>query len=66
MIRRDEKGKPYIQLGFSKNVLPAKQLSLRKIGFVPKYNMNIVRGSAEIERCLSLAKDGKIRGGRRK
>lgn len=66
MIRRDEKGKSYIQLGFSDNVLPAKQLTLRKIGFVPKYSPNIVRGTREIERCLAMGKDGKIRGGRRK
>lgn len=57
---------PLVQLGFSKNVLPTKQLRLKRTAFVPCISQrNVVRGADEIDRILALGRAGKIRGGRR-
>jgi hypothetical protein len=53
------------RLSFSDNVLSIGPLRLRRLGFVPSHDPNIVRGYAEIEKCLALGKAGKIKGGKR-
>jgi hypothetical protein len=53
------------RLGFSANVLSIGQLRLKRDGMVPVYNPNIIRGALQIEKCLRLARQGKIKGGKR-